>query len=129
MINEDKVLQDWIIEARDLGRDAGKAAASWVTDGNLDDAHYRRMLELFDNGDPEAWDCLPPMPNLSGEWADSMTPGRLYEEVTGRDAHGDSSWNYDSYQAVLGQLCGAWEDGVSETFEVECERLLREAIA
>jgi hypothetical protein len=115
--------------ARALGVEAAKSAATWCTDGNTGEEHYRRLLALMDDGDPVAYDHLPACPNLSGEWADSPTPASLFEEVTGFDAHAESSWNYDGYQVVLEAICNAWEAGVSETFQLECERILREAIA
>lgn len=111
--------------AHALGVEAAQAAATWAADGNSEPAGVRRLLELIEAGDPQASDLLPPMPDLSGEWADGMTPGRLYEETTGRDAHGDSTWNHDAYQEVLEELCEAFETGVSETFEDACVAELR----
>lgn len=112
-----------------LGAEAARAAASWAADVNVDPVSIARTLDMLDAGDPAANDYLPPMPNLSGEWADAPTPGRLYEEVTGRDAHGDSTWNYDAYQEVLEELCDAWEQGVADTFEQACEAELRRHVA
>jgi hypothetical protein len=109
--------------------DAAKAAASWVTDGNTSVEHYERLIRMMDDGDPELWDFLPAMPDLSGEWADAPTPKSLFEDVTGLDAHAEGSFNYDAYQSVLEEICEAWERGVSETFETECERLVRAAVA
>jgi hypothetical protein len=123
----DRVL--WVREAREQGEEAGKAAASYVIDGNQEDSHYARLERMMDEGDPALDDYLPARPNLSGEWADSMTPARLFEAITGLDAHAEASWNYDGYQSVLEPLCDAWEAGVDETFGHECERLVREALA
>lgn len=112
-----------------LGVEAAQAAASWAADGNSDEAAIRETLAMLEAGDPQVGYRLPECPNLSGEWADAPTPKRLYEEVTGRDAHGDSSWNYDAYQEALEELCDAWEQGVSDTFEQACEAELRRHVA
>ena len=122
-------LEAWKAQAHKMGMEAGLAAASWVTDGNDNRDDFADILEMLDNGDPQVDEYLPQRPDLSGEWADSPTPRSLFEDITGLDAHAESSWNYDGYQAVLEVICEAWEDGVSEVFETECERILREAIA
>lgn len=115
--------------ARTLGIEAAKAAASWVTDGNVSVEHYERLARMMDDGDPALDDFLPTRPDLSGEWSGAPTPASLFEEVTGLDAHAEASWNQDAYQTALEAICDAWEAGVDETFEMECERLVREAIA
>lgn len=54
--------------ARELGTTMGAARASWVFDGNTDDATYRAFLTGWDDGDPEildAYDCVFSI----GEWA------------------------------------------------------------
>ena len=114
--------------AFELGQEAGRAAASWIVDGNTSTEHIARMVAWLDDGDPRADDYLPPMPNLSGEWADAPTPARLFEEVTRHDAHAEATWNHDAYQTVLEGICDAWEAGVSDTFQTECERILRAAM-
>ena len=118
-------LDNAVAEALKLGQEAGRAAASWVTDGNTPPEHYARLVRMMDAGDPELYDFLPARPDLSGEWADAPTPRSLFEDITGLDAHAESSWNYDGYQTVLEELCHAWESGVDLVFEAECERLVR----
>ena len=49
------------------GYAAGKAAGSWVTDGNTSVDEYRAILAGIESGDPEIMD-MQPYP-LSGEWA------------------------------------------------------------
>ena len=46
--------------AAELGRDAGKAAATWVFDGNTPDEAYRRVLRGIDDGDPAVLDAIEP---------------------------------------------------------------------
>lgn len=57
---------------RQAGLDHGKAAGSWVIDGNTTEDTARRILEGYDDGDPEILD-MEPQP-LSGEWADGLAP-------------------------------------------------------
>ena len=110
--------------AWELGADAARAAASWVIDGNLSTEHYARLVTMMADGDPRLDEYLPARPDLSGEWADK-TPASLFETVTGFDAHAEASFNGDAYAELVEQLCDAWEAGVSDTFETECERLIR----
>lgn len=51
-----------------LGRARGRAAASWVFDGNTTDATYRAAKRGIDDGDPQILDRLCPPNWLSGEW-------------------------------------------------------------
>jgi hypothetical protein len=126
-------LETWTREARELGENAGRDAASWVLDGRHDTEHYARMAQLMDDGDPRLDEYLPARPNLSGEWSDDLTPIRLYEEVTGEDhaaAQGRAGLGYETLVgSVVDALADAWEDAASESFDHECERLVREAIA
>lgn len=107
-------------EAFALGAAAGLAAASWVADGNTSPEHIARMIAWMDDGDPMAFDYLPAMPNLSGEWADGPTPQSVYDEVYGLDTTdvGVDDW-------ALEPIADAWEAGVASTFEYECKRILR----
>lgn len=117
---EQAQVEDWIAEARDLGRDAGRDAASWAADGNTTDEHRRNVLALMEAGDPEADNYLPDRPHLYGE---DPTPASIYLEVTGRDEIGaDDSKLRDS-------LAEAWEDGARDVFELECERELRAGLS
>jgi len=104
----------WKREAYDLGVEQARGAASWVTDGNDSDESRKRKL-----ADIEAYgvDVVISAPNLSGEWADSLTPRVLFEQVTGLDAHAEASYNLDAYEGVSEELCSSFEDGVGDTFE------------
>ena len=129
MTAAEQQLETFVSQAHALGIEAGKTAASWVTDGDASSEHYARLQRMMDDGDPELEFALPPRPNLSGEWADAPNPRSLFEEVTGLDAHAEATWNHEAYSTVLEAICSAWEEGASETFEVECERLVRAALA
>jgi len=125
----DEQRSQWIAAAAQLGRDAGAAAGTWAADGNTTDEHRRNVLAMLADGDPAADDFLPARPDLSGQWADAPTPTSLFEDVTGLDSHAEASWNVDAYHALVDELCSAWEDGVSETFEASCERELRAGLS
>jgi hypothetical protein len=112
-------------EAYRLGVEAAIAAASWVLDGNTSQDHIARMVAWLDDGDPRADDFLPAMPDLSGEWADGRTPTSLYADITGETApEGGASELFERMDGIA----DAWEAGVSDTFRVECERILRGAL-
>jgi hypothetical protein len=113
--------EQWIKEAKALGETHGRDAASYVYDGNSDVKERQKVLAMLREGDPAVWDYLPQQPNLSGEWADSLTPRSLFIEVTGLDAHAEATYNVDAYGNVCDALCEAYEEGVSETFESTCE--------
>lgn len=121
-------VEKWTAEAYELGADAARTAASWVTDGNLSAKHYAQLIAMMDDGDPALEDYLPTQPNLSGEWADAPTPGSLFELVTGLDASAEFNTN-DQLFDIQDALCDAWEAGVADTFGPECERFVRAAVA
>ena len=49
-----------VAKAEELGRDAGKAAASWVFDGNTPEEAYQRVLRGIEEGDPAVLDATEP---------------------------------------------------------------------
>jgi hypothetical protein len=111
-------------EAYELGKDAAIAAASWVVDGNTSQDHIRRMVAMLDAGDPVAYDYLPAQPNLSGEWADAPTPLSLAQDIFGTGITGTQDYPPEE----LNEIADAWEAGVFDTFQYECERILRDAL-
>jgi hypothetical protein len=120
-------LTEWENEAREMGRQAGIAAASWIVDGRQSSGWVKRMVKMLDDGDPEFYDWIEP-PNLSGEWANHPTPTSLYVDITGRDPL--DSLNFENeHSYLMDRIADAWEQGVSETFDVECERILRAALS
>lgn len=107
---------DAIQEAYRMGQQAGRNAASWAADGNTTQEHARKVLRMLADGNPEAWDFLPNHPDLSGEWADDLTPNALAYSLGV-----DHLENMDAVEA----LSDAWEAGVSDTFGATCEEELR----
>jgi hypothetical protein len=102
-------------KATELGREAGRAAASWVFDGNTDRETYRAVLAGIEDGDPVVLDAYR-VPDLSGEFAGEMTPRDLAAELDldeGED--GDA----------LDAACDAWLDAANEGFWHEVERVAR----
>ena len=49
-----------VAKAEELGRDAGKAAAGWVFDGNTPEEEYQRVLRGIEEGDPAVLDAAEP---------------------------------------------------------------------
>lgn len=132
MTDNKATLDDYKREARACGVEAGTDAASWVLDGNTSTEHIARMVKWLDDGDPRVDEYLPAIPDLSGEWADGLTPIRLYEQITGL-VHSEQEESAGlAYETLVGSvvdaLADAWEEGASETFSAECERLLRAAL-
>lgn len=117
----------WIAQASQEGREAGERAASWVIDGNTSHEAIVALVKLMDDGAPDTDDYLPTCPNLSGEWADAPTVIELYREITGREPE-DSLGFETEHGWLIDKLANAWEEGVAETFEVECERIVRAAL-
>lgn len=117
---------DHELAAYQLGVQAALSAASWVTDGNTDAAHYQRVIGMIDAGDPGMEEYLPAEPNLSGEWADNPTPTSLYGDIIGYNEDGGID---DPDGELTASLCSAWEEGVADTFMAECERLIRAAVS
>ena len=106
-------------QAYKRGEDAAIAAASWVIDGNTSQDHIRRMVKWFDDGDPMNDHFLPARPNLSGEWGDEYTPHSLVNDVCGLT---------NCTSEMRDEICEAFDEGVADHFEPECERILRAAI-
>lgn len=114
--------------AYELGVEHAKNAASWAVDGAMSTKDIERRLSALDSGDPFALDLLPREPNLSGEFADDPTPASLFEQVTGRGFVWSTTFEPD-HDELMDTLADAYEAGVSDTFQPECERILRAAMS
>jgi hypothetical protein len=85
----DKLVDQAIAKAEKLGKAHGINAAEWAIQDSWggrvsspqDYQAAKAFLDGAEAGDPAIMDRFNP-PNLSGEWADSMTPRSLIEEVT-----------------------------------------------
>lgn len=93
----------------ELGEQAGRAAGSWVIDGNTSEETCLWILQGFEDGDPEIMD-IQPSP-LSGEWAGESIP-ELFDGV----------WPSDD------ELCD-YEAGYSQGFWAEVVEAARYQVA
>jgi hypothetical protein len=100
----DSILED----ARKLGAEHGRAAGSWVIDGNTSTETAIWIVGGYENGDPEVMDVMPAP--LSGEWADSMTPQELIHELMGED------YDLHSDEFVKDAACDAYEQAYSQAY-------------
>ena len=91
------MFESYPAEAAALGRQHAENAASWL--GPMEVNSARALLGRLADGDPAVWDYLPPAPNLSGEWADGLTPLALAQYVTE-----DESPDLDLGRAARGRL-------------------------
>lgn len=114
---------EWSHDARERGSEAARAVASWI--GPVEVNSARELLSKLEDGDPAVWDYLPARPDLSGEWADGLTPARLFEDVTGRDYWQGFAFEGDSHDELVDTIAQAFEEGVEETFEDACQTELR----
>lgn len=112
----DEQLEKAKSEMRAGGVERGKAAASWLLDGNSSDADARELLRQC-----EECELDQPSP-LSGEWADDPTLADLIGEFTEWDADTLTPEERD-------ELATAFEDGYSEGYSLEAEASARRMLA
>ncbi len=86
-------------QAQELGAYYGRNVGSWVIDGNTDRETAARILQGYDDGDPEIMD-MQPSP-LSGEWADDPTPTSVLAELGADDDN--SSDLLDAFEAAFSE--------------------------
>lgn len=111
---------DPMLYARKLGKDAGRAAASWYFDGNTSDETYRTVARGLEDGDPAILDTLP-VADLSGEWADTLTGPQLAKdalESVGVDPEAEP------YVDWFADICDAYSEAFDEAAMAEIERML-----
>lgn len=101
-------------EAQAMGHTAGSNSAEWVIQDTIGGrasgdtkARAAAIVKGYEEGDPAITDKFS-VPNLSGEWADGMTPQMLI-----------SGLGLDSYKLTPEEeqeLSTAWEDAAQEGF-------------
>lgn len=94
---------------RGAGVDAGRAAGSWIIDGNTGEDEARRLLIGYEDGDPAVLDIMPAP--LSGEWAGDPTPADIVPD--------------DSADGSRDHLLDLYEEGFAEGFWDEVTRAAR----
>jgi len=102
-------------DAASLGRGAGKAAASWMFNGNTPEDAYRAVLRGIDDGDPAILDAHP---------APGLSAGGGY---SGADLARDLG--LDGEDQLPPGAVTAYLDAADQTFWDETERLAREHLA
>jgi RNA polymerase subunit RPABC4/transcription elongation factor Spt4 len=81
MTGDNAVLTSVKYVAKRKGEEAGKAAASWYEINSEDPEAIERMLHALDNDiDPAYEDELPTL-DLSGQWADGPTEGKILIDI------------------------------------------------
>src|SRR5579859_7892445 len=97
-----------IREAGRVGRLRGQAAGSWVLDGNSSQESARKLLQGWEDGDPEVMD-IQPSP-LSGEYADDPTQQSLLRELGYKEADfpDEADDIATAYEQAYGE--GSWEE-------------------
>jgi hypothetical protein len=97
------------------GYSAGKAAGSWIIDGNTTLETCKRIVKGYDDGDPEIMD-IQPAP-LSGEYA-----GESIKELFG---YTPSSRCLDLYES--GYSDGFWSEVIqSAMYQIDGDTVQRE---
>lgn len=126
----DDIVKKAINQAYDLGYDTGENHAEWVAQdtfggrarGSYKDAitSARAIDKMIEDGDPQLWEG---MPNLSGEWAGSLTPQSLCNDLkVSLDANRKQSQQIDDAQD---EICEAWEDAVNYGYTQKLGSLAR----
>lgn len=117
-------LVDLEVAVRELGQQHGKNAADWHKQHVLDvDGLYaaKKILLGIDEGDPEIMDSLPHA-DLSGEYAEGLTPRKLLAELGIADDQlpdlepQESSAHFE-WANLEGHLCDLYEFAFNEAAE------------
>jgi hypothetical protein len=106
-----------IKRAETLGTKHGRNAAEWAAQDAFGGRHTgdseaaaREFLRMAEDGDPALFDRFHEPHFLSGEWADSMTPGRLMDHCFATED--DFAECADSED----EICLAYEHAASHGF-------------
>lgn len=104
-----------LADARAFGVERGKHSGSWVLNGTSSLETAQRILDGYENGDPEIMD-LEGSP-LSGEWVDGLRAEDVYAAANVVVSDDDTTDYSD--------LLDAFEQGFTEGFWDEVTRLAR----
>jgi hypothetical protein len=100
-----------IREARDMGKQAGINAASWV---EISEDNAAAILAGMNDCDPAVMDAFN-TPNLSGEFAGDPTPASLLKDIGVDEDDARIEW-------IESDACAVWEDAASASFYSSIER-------
>jgi hypothetical protein len=101
-----------------VAQEKGKAAASWVFDGNTPKADYAHVLTGILDGDPRVMDAYNP-PNLSGEYADSYSEDDLMK---------DAGWVPHDGTDLRDALAMQFNQEADDAFWAELERMCNDQL-
>lgn len=93
----------------------GKAAASWVFDGNTTRETYAACIKMLDEGDPALYDFAR-TPSLSGEFAGEYSEDDLMSDV---------GWVEHDGTEMRDELASQYINEVSDAFWYEVDRAAR----
>ncbi len=91
-------VENLTVRAHEMGSEYGKSLGSWVIDGNSSKAYCQRIIDGYDDGDPEIMDMCPSP--LSGEWADAPTVFSVLKDL-----------GFDPYIQNAIPVLDSYEDG------------------
>ena len=112
------------IRAERAGREAGKNAGAWATDGNTTRATYEKILRGIDECDPEVMNALPCL-DLSGQWADGLTDADVLSDI----GYCDVERMLEREPDRCSDLIGWYRDGYDAAVVAEVERACRLQLA
>lgn len=111
-----KAIETATKRAEKLGKEHGENAAEWAAmdlwggrfTGDSTSA-AREFLRMAEDGDPVLWDRYK-APDLSGEYADGMTPGRLMSHCF------DTEDDFAECADAEDEICLAYEGAATSAF-------------
>lgn len=124
------IWQELVNTARELGAEHGKTAAGWFTQYAFGGRHTgdskaaaAEILRQLEDGDPAFWDSAN-VPDLSGQWADSLTARRLAIECAEicRADHGAISPEEED------ELASHYEDSARDAWAWAVEKAARACV-
>lgn len=101
---------DLVAKALELGTERGKSQGSWVIDGNTSNAFAQKVIDGYDDGDPEIMDMCPSP--LSGEFADDPTVHDVLKEIGIEWSDDRADEVIDAYEEAFSK---AWWDTVIQS--------------
>jgi hypothetical protein len=126
------IVDKCLVVARNMGKEAGANFAHWVAQdtfgGRVTRNHKenaRAVLESIESGDHTHMDVR--LPNLSGEYADEMTPAKLLEDILWH-TDAERGEHTDEVEEALDDICSEWESGVNEGYEWQLAQLARSTL-
>lgn len=109
-------------QARAKGHAHGQIDGSWATDGNMSDEALHRLLQGYEDGDPEIMDSQPAP--LSGEWADGLLIDDVLIALDIEPYNSEDSEWADAVDDILGEFEDGYSEGYWQRVTSDCRALL-----